>query len=51
MLLDGPCFLHDKFPRGVAVSQIGRNGTAKGRKFELQRKMYTGIEKGTETVE
>jgi hypothetical protein len=47
MLLDGPCFLHDKFPRGVR----GRNGRVEGRKFELQRKMYRGIEKGTKTVE
>jgi hypothetical protein len=51
MLLDGPCFLHDKFPRGVIPSRRGRNGRFEGRKFELQRKMYTGIEKGTKTVE
>jgi hypothetical protein len=51
MLLDGPCFLHDKIPGAVTLSRGGRNGRIAGIKFKPGGKMYGGIEKDTKTVE
>jgi hypothetical protein len=49
MLLDGLCSLRDMFGNGVTLSGWKKREEG-GRKFNMTRKMYRGIEKGTKTV-